>query len=117
MNSRWKKFGRESLSNRRRINMLSTSASRTTRARQLLNALLGESQVVYELFAQNQIYARRLGNSRRRPPVLPPGMNYTHSEWNDIYAAFHAPTIQDIFALEEIAQKYMLYIAAYKLEN
>ena len=80
--------------------MVSTANERRAKINSLLSRLLGQ---------------RIITNSRRRPSSLPRGINYTEKEWNILHSSEY--TIQRIWELEALEQKYMTYLMLAKLEN
>ena len=81
--------------------MVSTCDERLKKIRALHKILLGGASLRF----------------RRPKLVLPAGVNYTQKEWMLIINSLHYPTIQYIWALEELIEKYKPYMVQGKLES
>jgi hypothetical protein len=91
--------------------MVSTKTERIKRAENLIYNLVG-----------NEAYFRISYGSSKKPPTLPKGMNYTNGEWIHIHEAANAckcardVSIQTLFELDSIADKYRDFLFLAKLE-
>ena len=79
--------------------MISTHETRLDMVKQLLKILLGPRWA--PIIAMNR--------ERRPVDVLPPGMNYEPKEWFIMKESLRKPTLNNIWALEEIIERYSVW--------